>query len=282
MRLRKQRSPARLKRLDRPAIWRLRGVLWLSLILIAGCAGGASGTSPIANFFGIGSATPAPTEAPVAVATPNPPNPSAVASPVAEESGHPGKRTARQARAASENAAMASKDAANASAAAALASKQAASVANKISGSGPTSADVSLEPNQATPSADPYTMGAAGSTPSSSSATPAARTSVASVSRTTPSLSSSAMESSGPPVEENPARAAKMIQDLDKAEKRVDRKDLNADDSQRDILAQRLLQEAKKALADHDNVAALSLATKASTLLEPLPKVADSAIPPTP
>ena len=65
-----------------------------------------------------------------------------------------------------------------------------------------------------------------------------------------------------------------MIQDVDKIETRVDRKNLDADDSQRDILAQRLLQEAKKSLADHDSVAAISLATKASTLLEPLPKLA--------
>ena len=211
------------------------------------------------------------------------PIPTAVASPVAEETTtQPGKRTARQARAASKNAAIASKEAANASAAAALASKQAASVANKILGSGSTNADVSLEPNQATPSADPYSMGVAGSTPSSKPSTPEAGTRVASISRTSPSLSAFALDSSGPPVEENPARAAKMVEDLDKLEKRVDRKNLNADDSQRDILAQRLLQEAKKALAERDNVAALSLARKASTLLEPLPKVADSTTPSTP
>jgi hypothetical protein len=95
-------------------------------------------------------------------------------------------------------------------------------------------------------------------------------------------LSSVPLETSGPPAEANPAKAAKLVQDVDKAEKRVDRKNLNADDSQRDILAQRLLQEAKKALAERDTVAAMSLATKASTLLEPLPKLADSTIPPTP
>jgi hypothetical protein len=280
MRLPKQRSRARHKQFNRPTMRWLRGILFLSLIVIAGCAGSSSGTSPLANFFGIGSATPAPTAAPIAIATPIS---SAAASPAAEETAtHPGKRIARQARAASANAGIASKEAADASQAAALASKQAASVANKISGSGSTSADVSLEPNQATPSADPQTLGVAGSTPSSKPSTPGADTNVASISRTGPSLSASALDSSGPPVEENPERAAKMIQDLDKAEKRVDRKNLNADDSQRDVLAQRLLQEAKQALADHDNVAALSLATKASTLLEPLPKVADSAIPSTP
>ena len=95
-------------------------------------------------------------------------------------------------------------------------------------------------------------------------------------------LTSAPLETSGPPAEANPEKAAKLVQDVDKVEKRVDRKSLNADDSQRDILAQRLLQEAKKALSEHDTVAALSLATKASTLLEPLPKIADSAIPSTP
>jgi hypothetical protein len=104
----------------------------------------------------------------------------------------------------------------------------------------------------------------------------------ASVARTTPTLSSSALESSEPPGEANPARAANLIQAVDKVETRVDRKNLDADDSQRDILAQRLLQEAKKSLAEHDSVAAISLATKASTLLEPLPKLADSSIPSAP
>ena len=65
-------------------------------------------------------------------------------------------------------------------------------------------------------------------------------------------------------------------------ERRIDRKNLSADDSQRDILAQKLLQEAKKALADRDSVASISLATKASTLFAPLPKLADSTIPSTP
>ncbi len=64
--------------------------------------------------------------------------------------------------------------------------------------------------------------------------------------------------------------------------RRIDRKNLSGDDSQRDILAQKLLQEANKALADRDSVAAISLATKASTLFEPLPKLADSVTPPAP
>lgn len=64
-----------------------------------------------------------------------------------------------------------------------------------------------------------------------------------------------------------------MIADVDKIEKRIDRKNLSTDEAQREILAQRLLQGAKKALADRDNFAAISLASKASTLLAPLPKV---------
>ena len=37
-----------------------------------------------------------------------------------------------------------------------------------------------------------------------------------------------------------------------------------------------------KALAERDSVAAISLATKASTLFAPLPKLADSVTPPAP
>ncbi len=77
-------------------------------------------------------------------------------------------------------------------------------------------------------------------------------------------------------------KAAKLIRDVDRMEQRIDRKNLSGDDSQRDILAQKLLQEANKALADRDSVAAISLATKASTLFEPLPKLADSITPVTP
>lgn len=239
----------------------------------------------ISSFFGGGSPASGPTIA--AAATPAP---SSAPSPVAEEepTEHPTKRTAKQARAASENAAIASKEAANASAATALASKQAASVANKISGSAPANADVSLEPNPGSmpagePTTDPsVSVGANHSTPMASASAAAAGASVASAARTTPALGSSALESSGAPKDETPRRAAKLITDLDKLEKRIDRKNLNADDSQRDILAQRLLQEAKRALAEHDSVAALSLATKASTLLDPLPKIADSAIPSAP
>jgi len=62
----------------------------------------------------------------------------------------------------------------------------------------------------------------------------------------------------------------------------VDRKSLTADDSQRDILAQKLLLEAEEALAERDSVAAMSLATKASTLLAPFLKLADSSVPSAP
>jgi len=145
---------------------------------------------------------------------------------------------------------------------AATSSKRAASLANQAERSGP-SANVSLEANR-------------GVTPAGTPATPSVTTSVANVA---PATSSPALESSGSP---DPTKAAKLLQDVNKIETRVDRKNLTADDSQRDILAQKLLQEAKKALAERDNAAAMSLATKASTLLAPLPKLADSANPSAP
>jgi hypothetical protein len=80
----------------------------------------------------------------------------------------------------------------------------------------------------------------------------------------------------------DPAWAEKLIEDLGKIEKRVDRNNLSSDDSQRDILAQKLLQQARTALAGHDNAAAISLAAKASTLLAPLPKFADAKVRATP
>jgi len=130
-------------------------------------------------------------------------------------------------------------------------------------------ADVSLEPNSG---------GAA------ASATPAAAAPAAAgaTMEGTPTLSSSSLESSGSTGDASPAKAAKLIDDIDKIEKRVDRQSLSADDSQRDILAQKLLLKAKEALTERDSAAAMSLATKASTLLAPLPKLADSTVPPTP
>jgi hypothetical protein len=233
----------------------------------------------VTSFFNRSTPAESPTPTPAAAVPSETPTP--VVAPEAEQ-GHGGKKTAQQARAASENAAAASKAAANASAQAALASKQAAvaskqaaSVANRVGGSGPVSADVSLEPN-------PGAMGA--STPEPSVARPASTPpgsgSVANIAPApgTSTGSSPALESSGTG-DANPAKAAKLIQDVDKVEKQVDRKNLSADDSQRDILAQKLLSEAKGALAERDSIAAISLATKASTLLAPLPKLADSAIP---
>ena len=279
MRLPNQRSPARLKRIDRRSIRLLAHVLSLSLIFLAGCAGGTSGSSWFSNFFGGASPSPSPTIEPTPSETPTP-----IASPVAEETpGRAGKKNAKQARAASENAAIAAKEAANASAAAVLASKQAASVANRIEGSGPSNADVSLESNPGTGAA-PAPVEAIGNraTPGSSPSLSIADPSGGSGARTTPSASTPALEPRGPSDDSNSAKAAKLIQDVDRMARRIDRKNLSADDSQRDILAQKLLQEANKALADRDSVAAVSLATKASTLFEPLPKLADSVTPPAP
>lgn len=277
MRLPNQRCPARLKRIDRRSIRPLAHVLSLSLIFLAGCAGGTSGSSWFSNFFNGASPSPSPTIASTPTETPTP-----VASPVAEETpGRAGKKTAKQARAASENAAIAAKEAANASAAAVLASKQAASVANRIEGSGPSNADVSLESNPGTGAAPVEAIGNR-ATPTSSPSLARADPSGAAGARTTPSVSTPALESPGPSDHSNSAKAAKLIQDVDKMSRRIDRKNLSADDSQRDILAQKLLQEANKALADRDSVAAVSLATKASTLFEPLPKLADSVTPPAP
>ncbi len=276
MRLPNQLSPARPKRIDQPVIWQLLCVFSLSLIFLGGCAGGTSGTSSLANFFGGGS--PTPTAAQVQAATPAP-----TAAPVAAETtGQGGKKNAKQARAASENAATASKEAAGASAAAALASKQAASVANRIEGTGPTNADVSLE------NSSPTTVSGGSVGAVRSAATPTTSASLMtsarepSAARTASASSSPALAAMGTSGESELAKAAKLIRNVDAMDKKVDRKNLSADDSQRDVLAQKLLQQAKKALDDRDSIAAISLATKASTLFEPLPRLADSSVPPAP
>lgn len=282
MHLPNQRFQALRKRVDRPIFWLIAGLFSLPLIYLAGCASnGPPGMTGITSFFSGSTPTPTPTATPMATPTPTA-VPATTPTPIARDTTkRPSRRAARQALAASENAAAAAKSAANASAEAAVASKQAAtaskqaaSVANQVEGTGPTTADVSLEANP-------------GSTAAITPATPEAATSVASLSPATPAagtptLASPSLDSSQPSTDADPAKATKMIQDIDKIEKRVDRTNLSADDSQRDILAQKLLQEAKKALADRDSVAAMSLATKASTLLAPLPKLADSAIPPSP
>jgi hypothetical protein len=269
MRLPNQRYLARLKRIDR-LFRHLAGVFLLTLIFLAGCAGGTPGTTRFSNLFRAASPTPSPSVAQIPAATPAP-----TAAPEAEEAPeHTDKKVAKQARAASENAAVASKEAANASAAAALASKQAASVANRIGGSGPSNADVSLESNSAvTAEGTPVSATSNHATPASSPALMADARGTT-ISHSTPVLSSPALDAPGATGESNPAKAAKLIQNVDAMDKRIDRRNLTADDSQRDILAQKLLQGAKKALADRDSVAAMSLATKASTLFEPLPKLA--------
>lgn len=271
-----QQFPARPERIDRPVIWQLLCGFLLSLIFLAGCAGGTSGSNWFTNFFGGASPTPSPTVELTPTAAPSP-----IASPAAAETVPAGRKAARQARAASENAQVASKEAASASAAAALASKQAASAANRIEGTGPTNPDVSLENSSATAaSANPVgaIRNGASPTPSPSLMTSAREPS----SRIAPAASSPALEAMGTSGESDLAKAAKLIRNVDVMDKKVDRKNLTADDSQRDILAQKLLQEAKKALVDRDSIAAISLATKASTLFEPLPKLADSSIAPPP
>ena len=250
---------------------RLRHLLFAApLMLFLGCAG--QGDS-VRQFFGISPQEPAPetstaAEAATPVATP--------ASQVSESQSHAHKKPGRDVHVAVERASGASESAAEASAKAAQASKQAHQAAEAAShaegGGGPSGKSiVSLEPSPAPASAS--TPGADAATGEASVATPSAGP------KNTPSLETvaaakvPAVAASGEP---NPANAAKLIDDLDKLERRVDRNNLSADDSQRDILAQRLLQSAKKALADRDSVAAMGLANKASTLLAPLPKLSAS------
>lgn len=212
----------------------------------------------VANLFGEASATPTP------AANPSPAAAAAVVpSPAASETaGHSARKATRQAP---------------------IASKPAANAAVQIVEPHRTKADVSLENNPGGSSAEASRSSIGRrETPSSAPSTAASGASVASATLATPTLGASALESSRSASDGNPEKAAKLIQDVDKIEKRVDRKNLSSDDSQRDILAQKLMQEARKALAEHDSVAAISLATKASTLLEPLPKLADSDIPSSP
>ena len=65
----------------------------------------------------------------------------------------------------------------------------------------------------------------------------------------------------------------KLVDDVSRTAQQIDRKSLGADDQRRAQLADALVASAKQALADHDYAAADSLATKASVLLAPLPKV---------
>jgi len=273
-RLPHRRPLASLKQIGRAAIHQTPGVFSLSLISIflAGCAGGTSGTSGVANFFGAKSPPP---ESTAAVAAS--PAPASSASPVAQRTtGRTAKKTVQQARAASENAAAASKEAAIASATAAKASKQAASVANQIDGHGPTNADVSLENNPSASAQDsPAFAAGTRATVSSSAVIPSIDT-VASAARATAAVNPPTLDAPVIPDQGDPAKASRLIQDVDRIERRIDRNRLSADDLQRDLMAQKLIAEAKEALAERDSVAATSLATKASTLLAPLPRLADS------
>jgi len=240
---------------------------------LLGCAGGSSS---LRQFFGSTSAQ-APSEQAASAETATP-SVTATPAPSSAQS-RANKKLDKNAHLAVEKASEASESAAEASAKAQLASKEARQAADAASkaeteGSGASSKSVvSLEANPPVPSS--------GRTPAAA-VTLAAVPGSTSAARATPSLESRATAAVSAPdlaiaAEPTPTDAAKLIADVDKIEKRIDRKNLSADEAQRDILAQRLLQGAKKALAERDNVAALSLASKASTLLAPLPKVSSSA-----
>ncbi len=270
MRPPKRRSPAPHRQAARLALWLLFGLLSAQPILFSGCAGG---TSSVGRFFG-SRAEPPRSEA--SVATPaesatSSPTPTPVAG---QARGH--KKSANEAHIAVEKASQASESAAQASEKALQASKQArqaANAASQVEGEGAGKNVVSLEANPVaslagTPGAA-FAAGASGSTPAAHAKGTPGLESASVATASLPAIGSS----SGP----DPANAAKLIDEVDKIEKRIDRNDLSADETARDVLAQRLLQDAKKALADRDNVAATSLASKASTLLDPLPKIAGTS-----
>ncbi len=262
MSLPNQRSQALLKRTGQPIIWLILGAISFPAF-VAGCAGGVPSVARFRDFFSSSS----PAEIPLGTATPTATPASVATTPAEEMKEHPGKKTARQGRVVLENAAAKS--------------KPAVSVSSQVEGASPRP-DITLEPSSGGSAAStPAATTAGASTPASTPSSPLS-SSAASAPGTSLTLSSRALESSARTSEANPSKATKLVQDIDKIEKRIDRKNLSADNSQRDILAQKLLQEAKKALAEHDSVAAMGLATKASTLLTPLPKLADSASAPTP
>ncbi len=208
MRLPNQRSPARPERIDRLPIRPLGGLLSLALIFFAGCASGTPGTTWLGEIFRTASPAAVPSVAPAATATPTP-----IPTSVTEETArHAPRKTARQARAASENAGIASKE--GGSAAAAQASKQGAGIGNRIEGTGQSSADVSLESSPAAPalSTPAATLGNHG-TPAPSPSVALSDAGGAQVPRNGPTLSTSGLESPGPP-ESSPAKAAKLIQDV--------------------------------------------------------------------
>ena len=261
------RFPALPKAPNRPTLWLLFLLFSAPPILFHGCAGTTSGAR---QFFSSSStATPLESPAPAPTAAAASPSTSTAA---AGQSGA-NRKSSSEARIAAEKASQASETAAEASQKALQASKQARQAANAASraegNAGPGKSVVTLETTGPSSRSTPGEALAADEVPAP---TPVARP------KSTANLESAGTATASLPVvassgESNPASAEKLIDDLDKTEKRIDRNNLSADESQRDILAQRLLQDAKKALADRDNIAATSLATKASILLAPLPKI---------
>ena len=255
------RFPALRKRRNRLALGLLFFLFSSTPLLFLGCAG----TNSSAEQSSAPGENPA--AAPVEAAA-SAPSPSATA-----KQSHINKKSASQVHIAVEKASQASETAAEASQKALQASKQARQAANAASqaeGSAGSSKNVvTLETpglsSRSTPGASLEANGGPAPTPA---ARPQRTADLEGAGRATASLP--AVASSDDP---KPPNAAKLIDDVDKTEKRIDRSNLSADESQRDILAQRLLQDAKRALADRDNVAATSLATKASILLAPLPEI---------
>lgn len=250
----------------RPALWSLVFLFSVPLMLFLGCAGGSPN---FRQFFGSTSAEPSSEQA----ASTETATPSTTPTPVSQSRTH--KKSGKDVHIAVEKASEASESAAEASAKAQLASRQARQAANAAS-KAEAASDAS---SKSVVSLEASPVAVTGSTPGAA-ITMAAVPGSTPAARPTLSLESSATASVPPvAIAAEPALvdAAKLIADVDRIEKRIDRKNLSADEAKRDILAQRLLQGAKKALADRDNVAALSLASKASTLLAPLPKIPSSA-----
>jgi len=260
--------PALPKAPFRHASWLLLILFSTPTIFFSGCAGSTSG---VGQFFSSSStATPSESPAPASTAA-------AASAPTASATaGQPGtnRKSSSEAHIAAEKASQASETAAEASQKALQASKQArqaAYAASRAEGSaGSGKSIVTLETSGPASRSTPGDALAPDGVPAP---TPAPRPKSTADLKTVVSSATASLPVVASSGESSPVNAEKLIDDLDKTEKRIDRNNLSADETQRDILAQRLLQDAKKALADHDNIAATSLATKASILLAPLPKV---------
>jgi hypothetical protein len=74
-------------------------------------------------------------------------------------------------------------------------------------------------------------------------------------------------------------QADRVIHEVSEESKKIDSKNLNADEKRRQAIALRLLKSAENAYTEQDYSAAYSLAVKASILLKPLPQVTTSASP---